>query len=59
MLCATRIILSPILGYLVLQKSFDFALGVFVFAGATDLVIMIHILIICPRLLIAGKYFLA
>ncbi|GAB6021711.1 hypothetical protein CHUAL_004291 [Chamberlinius hualienensis] len=36
-LCVTRIILSPVLGYLVLQNNFDFALGLFAFAGVTDL----------------------
>ncbi|XP_046401889.1 probable cardiolipin synthase (CMP-forming) [Ischnura elegans] len=36
-LCATRIILSPCLGYLIIQNSFGIALGIFVYAGVTDM----------------------
>ncbi|XP_074657525.1 cardiolipin synthase (CMP-forming)-like [Tubulanus polymorphus] len=36
-LTASRIVLAPILGYLVVQESFTWAAGLFVFAGLTDL----------------------
>ncbi|XP_005991154.1 cardiolipin synthase (CMP-forming) isoform X2 [Latimeria chalumnae] len=36
-LCMVRIGLSPVLGYLVVEKEFDVALGLFVLAGITDL----------------------
>lgn len=37
-LCVIRIISTPILGYLVLSEFYTFSLGLFVFAGFTDLV---------------------
>jgi len=38
LLCISRIVVSPFLGYLILQSDFLMALGVFVFAGISDLV---------------------
>ncbi|KDR10558.1 putative cardiolipin synthetase [Zootermopsis nevadensis] len=38
LLCISRIVISPFLGYLILQSEYHLALGVFVFAGITDLV---------------------
>jgi len=47
LLCISRIIMSPFLGYLILQSDYHLALGVFMFAGISDLVsnpiIPIHI----------------
>ncbi|KAM4040254.1 cardiolipin synthase (CMP-forming) [Anomaloglossus baeobatrachus] len=37
LLSMTRIALSPVLGYLIVAENFNFALGVFVLAGITDL----------------------
>lgn len=37
LLCISRIVISPFLGYLILQSNFHMALGVFVFAGISDL----------------------
>uniref|UniRef100_T1JGP4 cardiolipin synthase (CMP-forming) n=1 Tax=Strigamia maritima TaxID=126957 RepID=T1JGP4_STRMM len=37
LLCVTRIALSPVLGCLVLQHNYSWGLGIFVFAGITDL----------------------
>jgi len=37
MLCVGRMVLSPFLGYLIINGSFDWALGLFVCAGVTDL----------------------
>ncbi|XP_072929982.1 probable cardiolipin synthase (CMP-forming) [Epargyreus clarus] len=36
-LCMTRIVMSPYIGYLILQDNYNFALGLLVFAGVTDL----------------------
>lgn len=36
-LCIARILLSPVLGYLIMEKCFHASLGLFVLAGATDL----------------------
>ena len=40
LLCVTRITLTPWLSYLVIHDSFEMALGLFAFAGITDLVSM-------------------
>lgn len=37
LLCISRIVISPFLGYLILQSNFLMALGVFVFASISDL----------------------
>ncbi|XP_069788527.1 cardiolipin synthase (CMP-forming) [Narcine bancroftii] len=37
LLCMARIGLSPYLGYLIVEEKFNFALGLFTFAGITDL----------------------
>lgn len=37
-LCMARIVLSPVLGYLIVEQYFYTSLGLFAFAGATDLV---------------------
>lgn len=36
-LCVTRIVMSPYLGYVILQESYHLAMGLLVFAGVTDL----------------------
>ncbi|KAI5618921.1 cardiolipin synthase (CMP-forming), partial [Silurus asotus] len=36
-LCMARIVLSPILGYLIMEQYFHLSLGLFALAGATDL----------------------
>uniref|UniRef100_A0A8C1Y3U1 Cardiolipin synthase (CMP-forming) n=1 Tax=Cyprinus carpio TaxID=7962 RepID=A0A8C1Y3U1_CYPCA len=36
-LCMARILLSPVLGYLIMEQYFHVSLGLFVLAGATDL----------------------
>ncbi|XP_043088168.1 cardiolipin synthase (CMP-forming) [Puntigrus tetrazona] len=36
-LCVARIVLSPVLGYLIMEQYFHVSLGLFVLAGATDL----------------------
>ncbi|RXN18656.1 cardiolipin synthase (CMP-forming) [Labeo rohita] len=36
-LCMARIVLSPVLGYLIMEQYFHVSLGLFVLAGATDL----------------------
>ncbi|XP_026142443.1 cardiolipin synthase (CMP-forming)-like [Carassius auratus] len=36
-LCIARIVLSPVLGYLIMEQYFHVSLGLFVLAGATDL----------------------
>ncbi|XP_028846087.1 cardiolipin synthase (CMP-forming) [Denticeps clupeoides] len=36
-LCMGRIVLAPVLGYLIMEKYFQLSLGLFVLAGATDL----------------------
>ncbi|XP_056624470.1 cardiolipin synthase (CMP-forming) [Triplophysa dalaica] len=36
-LCVARILLSPVLGYLIVEQYFHVSLGLFVLAGATDL----------------------
>lgn len=36
-LCVARIAMSPYLGYVILQGNYDFAMGLLVFAGVTDL----------------------
>ncbi|KAG7328435.1 hypothetical protein KOW79_008379 [Hemibagrus wyckioides] len=36
-LCMARIVLSPVLGYLIMEQYFYTSLGLFAFAGATDL----------------------
>ncbi|XP_022528773.2 cardiolipin synthase (CMP-forming) [Astyanax mexicanus] len=36
-LCMARIVLSPVLGYLIMEQYFHISLGLFVLAGATDL----------------------
>ncbi|KAK1170703.1 cardiolipin synthase (CMP-forming) isoform X1 [Acipenser oxyrinchus oxyrinchus] len=36
-LCMARIALSPVLGYLIVEKEFNLSLGLFVLAGVTDL----------------------
>ncbi|XP_072546437.1 cardiolipin synthase (CMP-forming) [Salminus brasiliensis] len=36
-LCMARIVLSPVLGYLIMEQYFHLSLGLFVLAGATDL----------------------
>ncbi|XP_059376948.1 cardiolipin synthase (CMP-forming)-like [Carassius carassius] len=36
-LCIARIVLSPVLGYLIMEQYFHISLGLFVLAGATDL----------------------
>ncbi|KAG6461689.1 hypothetical protein O3G_MSEX012796 [Manduca sexta] len=36
-LCVTRIVMSPYLGYIILQDNYNVALGLLVFAGVTDL----------------------
>ncbi|KAI7804407.1 cardiolipin synthase [Triplophysa rosa] len=36
-LCVARILLSPLLGYLIMEQYFHVSLGLFVLAGATDL----------------------
>lgn len=38
LLCVSRIAMSPILGYLILEQDFHWALGVLTVAGITDLV---------------------
>lgn len=42
-LCVTRIVMSPYLGYVILQDNYSLALGLMVFAGVTDLVSAIDI----------------
>lgn len=37
-LCFTRIVMSPYLGYVIMQSDYNLALGLLVFAGVTDLV---------------------
>ncbi|KAM9364024.1 cardiolipin synthase (CMP-forming) [Pholidichthys leucotaenia] len=37
LLCVCRILLSPFLGYLIIQQHFDLSLALFTLAGATDL----------------------
>ncbi|PSN53475.1 hypothetical protein C0J52_09336 [Blattella germanica] len=37
LLCISRIAISPVLGYLIIQSDFHLALGIFVFAGISDL----------------------
>lgn len=37
LLCISRIVMSPFLGYLILQSEFHLALGLFMFAGVSDL----------------------
>ncbi|GLH06393.1 Probable cardiolipin synthase (CMP-forming) [Gryllus bimaculatus] len=37
-LCVSRIIISPYLGYVIIQSNFQLAFGLFVFAGVTDLI---------------------
>ncbi|KAJ9591573.1 hypothetical protein L9F63_001927 [Diploptera punctata] len=37
LLCISRIAMSPVLGYLIVQSDYHLALGVFVFAGISDL----------------------
>ncbi|XP_062863216.1 cardiolipin synthase (CMP-forming) [Trichomycterus rosablanca] len=36
-LCMARIVLSPVLGYLIIEQYFNASLGLFVLAGATDM----------------------
>ncbi|KOB74489.1 Cardiolipin synthase 1, partial [Operophtera brumata] len=36
-LCITRIVMSPYLGYVIMQSEYNLALGLLVFAGVTDL----------------------
>lgn len=36
-LCVTRIVMSPYLGYVILQDNYNLALGLLVFAGVTDM----------------------
>jgi len=38
LLTVSRILLTPVIGYLVVHESFYMALGIFTFAGVTDLV---------------------
>lgn len=51
-LCVTRIAMSPYLGYVILQDRYHLALGLLVFAGITDLVRNIIVLLFTINIMV-------